>query len=141
MLHNCFITLSINALSSSLKCYGLIKNGDLSVTSISALIFWHVPISTLKLKAFLYLYSMPISSFLSSLVKYKSSKCMYLSSISLSVMCLHSSLGSNHGYFSFGNFCSLSFFRMFINLLKYSQSFLLFQTCNIYLSSAVICLA
>ena len=94
--HNHFISLSINALSSSLTWYGLIKNGDLSVTPISTSIFGHVPISSLKINTFLYLYSMFITPFFSSLVKHELSKFMYFSSISLSVMCIHSSLGSNH---------------------------------------------
>ena len=81
--HNHFISLSINALSSSLTWYGLIKNGDLSVMSISML--GHVPISSLKLNASLYLYNIFMTSFFSSSVKHELSRSIYFSNISLSV--------------------------------------------------------
>ena len=85
-------------LSSSLTWLGLIKNGDLSITSISISILGHIPISTLRLSASLYLYSMSITSFFSSLDSHDVSKSIYFSSICLSVIYFLSSLGCNHGY-------------------------------------------
>ena len=75
---NCFISLSVNSLSSFLTWYGLIKNGDLSVTSISTFILGHVPIASLKLNASLYLYNRPTTSPFSSLLKHELSKFMYV---------------------------------------------------------------
>ena len=98
--------MSINALSSSLTWCGLIRNGDLSVTSISTSILGQVQISSLKLNVSLYSYSISITSFFSSLVKHDLSRSMYFSNISLSAIYLHLSFGSNHGYLSSGAFCS-----------------------------------
>ena len=106
------------------------KNGNLSVTSISTSILGHVPISSLRLNASLYLYNIYITSLFSSLFRHELSKSIYLSRIYLSVMNLCSSSWSSHGYLSSGDFCSLSFFSVFTSLLKYSQSFSAFS--NLY---------
>ena len=98
------------------------KNWDLSLTSISTSMLGHVPISSLRLNPSLYLYNISITSFFSSFVRHELSKSMYLSNISLSVMYFLLSLESNHGYLSPGSICSLSFFNVFMNLLKYLQS-------------------
>ena len=100
------------ALSSSFTWYGLIKNGDLSVTSISTSMFGHVPISSLRLNASLYLYNISITFTFSSLFRHEVLKSMYFSNISLSVMFLLSSSGSNHGYLSIELVCSLSLFNV-----------------------------
>ena len=72
------------------------KNGDLSVTSISTSIFGQVPILSLKLNASFYLYSMSITSFFSLSVKQDFSNSIYFSDIPLSDIYFHSLLGSNH---------------------------------------------
>ena len=51
---NLCICQSIMGLSSSLMGKGLTKNGVSSITSMSTLILGHSPISSLRLKAFLY---------------------------------------------------------------------------------------
>ena len=107
----------INTLSFPSNNIWSYKNGGLSVTLISTLILGHVPISSLRLNSSLYLYSKSITSFFSFLLRHELSKSMYVSEISLSVMCLHSSSGSNHGHLSSNDFCSLSIFSVFTNLL------------------------
>ena len=85
------------------------KNGDLSVTSISTSIFGHVPISSHKLNVSLYFYNISITCFFSTSVRHDLSKSTYLSNISFSYICFLSSLESNHGYFycsNIGNFSS-----------------------------------
>ena len=72
--HNHFISLSIKALSSSFTCYGLMKNGDLSVTSISISILEHVPISSLRLNASLYFFNISSTSFFSFSIRHDFSK-------------------------------------------------------------------
>ena len=107
--------------------YSLLKNGDLSVTSISASMFRHVPISSARLNASLYLNNISIAFIFSSLTKHELIRLMYFSDVSLLVMCFLSSSGSNHGYLSVDDFCFLSNFNVFTKLLKYSQSFLTSQ--------------
>ena len=70
----------IRVLSSSFTWYGLRKNGDLSVTSISTSILGHAPVSSLKLNASLYLYSMSIPSLFSFSGRHDLSKNMTLRS-------------------------------------------------------------
>ena len=113
----------MNALSSSLMWYGLMKNGDLFVTSISTSMLGYVPISSLRLNASLYLNNISITFIFSSLLRHELFRLIFFSKISLSVMCLLSSSGSNHEYLSFGASCSHSFFNVFTNLLKCSQSY------------------
>ena len=92
------------------------KNGDLSVTSISISMLGHVPISCLKLKASLYLYTISITSFSSS-CRHVWFKSIYLYNISLSDIYFLSSVLPNHGYFSpVSDFPS--FFKVFIKLLS-----------------------
>ena len=99
-LYKCFVFLS--------HMIWLIKNGDLSVTSISTSMFGHVSISSLRSNASLYLYNICITFIFSSLLKHELLKLTYFSNISLSVMFLFLSSGSNHGYLSVGVACSLS---------------------------------
>ena len=63
-------------------------------------LFGHVPISSLKLKASLYLYNISITSSFSSSIKYVLSKFIYFLNISLSDIYFLSSQLSNHGNFS-----------------------------------------
>ena len=77
--------------------YGLIKNGDLSVTSISISIFGQVPILSLKLIVSLHVYNMLITCFFSVFDRQDLSKSTYLSNIFLSDIFLLSSSYSNHG--------------------------------------------
>ena len=91
------------------------KNGDLSITSNSTSILGHVPISSLKLNASQYLYSISISYSFSEVFR-----LIYFSNISLPVkFCLSSSF-ANQGYGSVD--CSSSLFKVFVNLLNSSQS-------------------
>ena len=87
------------------------KNGDLSVTSISTSTLGHVPISSLKLNASFYLYSITITCFFfSSSVRHDLSKFTYVSNISLSDIHFLSSLESDHRYFSYiSSFLSLMY--------------------------------
>ena len=69
---------------------GLVKNGDLSVTSISTAVLGHVPISSLRLNASLYLYNISITSFFSLSVRHDFSKSTYLCPIFLGLSCIFS---------------------------------------------------
>ena len=91
------------------------KNGDLSVMSISILMLGHSPILSLRLNASLYLYNKSLTYVFSILDKYELSKFMYLSKISLSVMYFLSSVSSNQGYFP--SELSSSFLLRFTNIL------------------------
>ena len=95
------------------------KNGDLSVIFISTSIFGQVSISSLHLKASLYLYNICMTCFFSGSDRHDFSKSTYLSSISLSDVCLLSSPWPNYGYLSFVS--SFSFFNVFINLINHSH--------------------
>ena len=94
---NLCICQSIMGLSSSLMGKGLTKNGVSSITSISTLILGHLPISSHRLKAFLYFKIISISSAFPSSSKVLSVRSMYFHKISSSVMFLLGSLLSSQG--------------------------------------------
>ena len=101
--------------------------------------FGHVAISSLRLNASLYLNNMSITFIFSSLFKHEFFRSMYFSNISLSIKFLLSSSRSNHGYLSVC-VCSLSFFKVSMNLLNIHRASLLPQIYNTWLDFAVICL-
>ena len=94
---NLCICQSMIGLSSSLMGKGLTKNGVSSITSMSTLILGHSPISSLRLKAFLYFRIISISSAFPSSSKVLSVRSMYFHKISSSVMFLLGSLLSSQG--------------------------------------------
>ena len=65
-------------------CYGLRNNADVSVTCISTSMFGHIAISSPKLNASLYLYSMFIIYIFSDPERQDFSKSTYFFNISLS---------------------------------------------------------
>ena len=104
------------------------------MTSISTSMVWTCTYFISKAKCFFVLEQHIHYLIFSSLSKHELFRLIYFSNISLSVMCFLSSSGSNHGYSSVGDFCSLSFFSAFTKLLKCSQSFFCFletyNTCS-----------
>ena len=78
--------------------------------SVSTSIFGQVPILSLKLNAYFYLYNISITYFFSASVRHDLSKLTYLSNIFLSDIYFLLSLGSNQGYFScISSFLSLMY--------------------------------
>ena len=107
----------------SFTVHGLMKNGILSITSISTSIFGHVPIPSNKQNVSLYLYSIPINSSFSFMVKHKVSRSMYFFNILLPVKLLISSSSVKQGNGSVD--CCSSFFKVLSSLLNSS-----YNMCN-----------
>ena len=106
------------------------KNGVLSMMSIFTSILGHVPISSLKLNAFLYSYSKSLTSIFSMSIKHELTKLTYSSSISLVCHIFLLIILFKQGYISFHS--SFSSFNVCTHLLIFHPIHQEIQNNNIY---------